>query len=216
MEMSAAVYTAFLALVGVGRLIELRISRRNQQRLIERGAVRVADPNFRWMVALHTGILVSAALEVWLLDRPFIPALAAVMALLFLLANAVRWRVIATLADHWNVQVVSSTRLGVVSSGPYRWVRHPNYSAVFVEMMALPLIHTAWITAVVGGIAHWFVLRMRLRVEDGALLADPAYRAAMGGKPRFVPNFLVREKAGAAEQFAEKVSFSHRNGEDNV
>ncbi len=191
--MSAAVYTLFLALVGAGRLIELRISRRNQQRLLERGAVRVADPNFRWMVALHTGILVFAALEVWLLHRPFIPALAAGMGLLFLLANAVRWWVIATLADHWNVQVVSSTSLGVISNGPFRRVRHPNYAAVFVEMIALPLIHTAWITALAGGIAHFFVLRARLRVEDGALLADPAYRASMGAKPRFFPNFFARE-----------------------
>jgi methyltransferase len=198
MEMSAAIYTAFLALVGVGRLIELRISRRNQQRLLERGAERVVDPNFRWMVALHTGILVCAALEVWLLRRPFIPALAACMAVLFLAANAVRWWVIATLAGHWNVQVVSSTRLGVISSGPYRWVRHPNYAAVFVEMIALPMIYTAWVTALAGAIGHLFVLRARLRVEDGALLADSAYRAAMGAKPRFLPRFFEAEKRGAA------------------
>jgi methyltransferase len=200
MEVSSAIYTAFLVLVGAGRLIELRISRRNQQRLLERGAKRVADPNFRWMVALHTGILISAALEVWLLRRPLIPPLAASMAVVFVLANAVRWWVIATLAGHWNVEVVSSTRLGVISSGPYRWVRHPNYAAVFVEMIALPLIHTAWITALVGGIAHLFVLRARLRIEDGALLADPAYRAAMGTKPRFFPDFFVtRSGEGAAK-----------------
>jgi len=189
--MSPVLYTVFLALVGVGRLIELRISRRNQQELIERGAQRVLDPNFRWMVALHTGILVCAALEVWLLHRPLIPALAASMAVLFLAANAVRWWVIATLAGHWNVEVVASTRLGVISSGPYRWVRHPNYAAVFVEMIALPMIYTAWLTAVAGAIAHFFVLRARLRVEDGALLADPAYRNAMGAKPKFFPHLFV-------------------------
>ena len=189
--MNPAIYTAFLMLVGVGRLIELRISRRNQQRLLERGAERVADPNFRWMVALHAGILVFAVLEVWLLHRPFIPALAASMAVVFVLANAMRWWVIATLAGHWNVEVVSSTRLGVISSGPYRWVRHPNYAAVFVEMIALPMIYTAWLTALAGAIGHLFVLRARLRVEDGALMADPDYRAAMGGKPRFLPDFFV-------------------------
>lgn len=190
MGVSAILYTAFLAAVGLGRLVELRISRRNQQRLIARGAAPVPDLGFRWMVALHAGILVFAGLEVWFLRRPFLPELAATMAALFLLSNAVRWWVIVTLADHWNVQVMASTGLGVVSSGPFRWVRHPNYAAVFVEMIALPLIHTAWLTALAGAIAHVSVLRRRLNVEDRVLLADPAYRTAMGWKPRFIPNFF--------------------------
>jgi methyltransferase len=82
---------------------------------------------------------------------------------------------------------VESWRLGVISGGPYRWVRHPNYAAVFVEMLALPLIHTAWLTSLLGGAAHLWVLRRRIALEEQMLLADPAYRAAMGAKPRFVP-----------------------------
>ena len=190
MGVSAILYTAFLAAVGLGRLVELRISRRNRQSMMALGAAPVPDPNFRWMVALHAGILVFAGLEVWFLRRPFLPTLAATMAALFLLSNAVRWWVIVTLAGHWNVQVMASTGLGVVSSGPFRWVRHPNYAAVFVEMIALPLIHTAWLTALAGAIAHIFVLHGRLKLEDRVLLADPAYRTAMGWKPRFIPNFF--------------------------
>ncbi len=73
---------------------------------------------------------------------------------IFLAANVVRWWVIRTLGNHWNVQVMDSTSLGVISSGPFRYVRHPNYAAVFAEMLSLPLIHTAWITAIVGSLAH--------------------------------------------------------------
>jgi methyltransferase len=95
--------------------------------------------------------------------------------------------VIRTLGNHWNVQVMDSTSLGVISSGPFRYVRHPNYAAVFSEMLALPLIHTAWITALVGSLAHIAVLSMRLSTEERVLLANPEYQATMAGKPRFIP-----------------------------
>jgi methyltransferase len=108
----------------------------------------------------------------------------------FLAANAVRWWVIRSLGAHWNVQVVDSARLGVVTSGPFRYVRHPNYAAVFAEMLALPLIHTAWITATAGAIAHIGVLAQRLSTEERVLFANPDYRAAMTGKPRFLPGLF--------------------------
>ena len=94
---------------------------------------------------------------------------------------------IQTLGPHWNVGVMDSTRQGVVDTGPYRWVRHPNYTAVFVELLALPLVHTAWITAALGGVAHLFVLRARVAAEDRVLLANADYAARMGRKPRFFP-----------------------------
>src|SRR5256886_15815543 len=90
----------------------------------------------------------------------------------FLAANAVRWWVIRTLGDHWNVQVMDSTRLGVVTSGPFRFVRHPNYAAVFAEMLALPLIHTAWITAVAGSLAPPGALAARVFPPEGGLFAS--------------------------------------------
>jgi methyltransferase len=190
--MSATVYTLLLAAVGLGRLVEMGISRRRQRAMAARGAAKVAEPGFGWMVLLHGGVLVGAALEVWLLERPFIPALGIPMIALFTLANLLRWWVIRTMAEHWNVQVMDSLALGVVASGPFRWIRHPNYLAVFVELLALPLIHTAWLTALLGGLAHVWVLRQRIALEEVVLLANPAYRAAMGHKPRFVP-FLDRD-----------------------
>ena len=113
------------------------------------------------------------------------------MFLVFLAANAVRWWVIRTLGEHWNVQVMDSTRLGVVTSGPFRYVRHPNYAAVFAEMLALPLIHTAWITAMAGSLRTSAVLAQRLSTEERVLFANPDYRAAMTGKPRFLAGTLL-------------------------
>jgi methyltransferase len=142
------------------------------------------------MVLLHTAVLIGSAVEVVLLHRPFLPVLGTIMLSIFLAANVVRWWVIRTLGEHWNVQIVDSTRLGVVTSGPFRFVRHPNYAAVFAEMIALPLIHTAWLTAMVGTVAHAIVLKMRLSTEERVLFANPDYRAAMSGKPRFLPGLF--------------------------
>jgi methyltransferase len=189
MAMTAA-YLALLALVGTERLVELRISRRNQQNLEKQGVRKVAEPHFRWLVFLHAAVLACAAAEVLSLHRPLIPSLAIAMAALFVFSNALRWWVIRTLAGHWNVEIMASSRIGVVTSGPYRWVRHPNYVGVVMEVFALPMIHTAWITALAGTLAYLELLRRRLRLEDGVLMADPAYRSAMGAKPRFLPKFF--------------------------
>jgi methyltransferase len=193
-------YLALLGLVGIGRLVELGISRRNQRQLEKRGVRKVAEPHFRWMVLLHGGVLIAAAVEVVVLHRPLIPALAIPMAVLFVLANLLRWWVIRTLAGHWNVQVMASSDVGVVTSGPYKWVRHPNYVAVVIELFALPMIHTAWITALIGTMANLEVLRRRLAVEDGILLANPVYRASMGLKPRFLPRLFRRDTVTPGRQ----------------
>ena len=189
-DRTTAAFLGLLLAVALLRLVELRISKRHQKEMAARGAAKIDEPKFRWMVLLHTAVLLGAALEVVVLRRPFILWLAAPMFSLFLAANAVRWWVIRSLGEHWNVQVVDSTRLGVVTSGPFRYVRHPNYAAVFAEMLALPLILTAWITAAAGAFAHIGVLAQRLSTEERVLFANPDYRAAMTGKPRFLPGLF--------------------------
>jgi methyltransferase len=189
-SLSEMLFLALLLAVAAMRIFELRISRKHQRDMTARGACKVKDPNFRWMAMFHALVLIAAAAEVLFLHRPFIPALAFPMIALFIFANIVRWWVIRTLGEHWNVQVMDSTRLGVITTGPFRYVRHPNYAAVFVEMIALPLIHTAWITALAGAIAHAIVLTLRLSTEERVLFADPDYAAAMSSKPRFLPGLF--------------------------
>ena len=190
MGLSVYLYLALLAAVAVVRLVELRISRRHQERMLAKGAVPVPEPHFKWIVAVHTGVLVGAAAEVILLKRPFLPLLAVPMLVLFLASNLMRFWVVRTLGDLWSVQVMDSTQLGVVTTGPFRFVRHPNYTGVILELISLPLIHTAWITAVVISLAYSFALSRRIRAEESVLMANPEYRAAMGRKPRFLPGLI--------------------------
>lgn len=190
MGLSVYLYLVLLATVGVLRLVELRISRKHQERMLTQGAIRVREPHFKWIVAVHTGVLVGAALEVALLHRPFLPLLAAPMFALFLASNLMRFWAVRALGELWSVEVMDSTRIRVVSDGPFRFVRHPNYTGVILEMISLPLIHTAWITALATSAAYSVTLSMRIRAEENVLMANPEYRAAMGHKPRFLPGLF--------------------------
>jgi methyltransferase len=121
------------------------------------------------MVALHTGLLVGCAVEVVALDRPFLPWLGWPMLALVVASQALRWWCIRTLGVRWNTRVIVVPGLPLVTGGPYRWLRHPNYVAVVVEGIALPLVHTAWITAVLFTALNIPLLAVRLRCEEAAL-----------------------------------------------
>lgn len=187
---STLAFLGLLVMVGVGRILEMRLSRRHQRTLAARGFVREREPGFGAMVAVHAGVLFGAGLEVLLAPRSIHIALTAAATVAFVLANALRWWVIHAMADQWNVQVVNALPLGVVTTGPFRWVRHPNYVAVFVELLALPLIHAAYLTAALGAMAHVVILARRITLEERVLFSDANYRSTMGGKPRFVPALL--------------------------
>jgi len=187
MGLSTWLYLLLVASVAAVRLVELSVSRRRQRALALRGVTAVRERSFRWMVLVHAGVLLCSPLEVIVLRRPLIPLLAITSGVLLLLATALRWWVIGSLAAHWSVHVMDSLELGVVTTGPYRWLRHPNYLAVFVELEAVPLLHSAWLTALLGGLAHAWVLRHRIQTEELVLMRSAEYRASMGPKPRLVP-----------------------------
>jgi methyltransferase len=161
-------------LVGVERLAELAVSKRNAAWSFARGGVETGRGHFPAMVALHTGLLAGCIAEVVLADRPFIPWLGWPMLVLALGSQALRWWCIATLGPRWNTRVLVVPGLAPVRRGPYRLFRHPNYVAVVVEGFALPLVHTAWVTALVFTALNVPLLRVRLRVENAALATLPA------------------------------------------
>lgn len=185
-------YICLLVLVGIERLGEVAISRHNQSKMRAQGVQKIREPHYPWLVLFHAVILVAAGAEVLFLHRPLISALAISMLALFILSNVIRYWVIFLLAGLWNIQIMDSGRIGIVTSGPYRWVRHPNYVGVVLEIFSLPMIHTAWITAIVGTLGYFEILRRRVNIEDSVLMANPAYREAMGDKPRFLPRLFSR------------------------
>ena len=180
-------YLAFLALVGAERLFELRLSHRNAARALAQGGIEVGQSHFGWMRALHGAFLASCALEVLLLQRSFDARLALPMLALALAAQGLRYWAIATLGPRWNVRVIVVPGLPVVTSGPYRWLRHPNYAAVVIELVAIPLLHGAWLTALGFSALNAWLLRVRIREEERALAEHCELEARLGDRPRLVP-----------------------------
>ncbi|HSS52448.1 MAG TPA: isoprenylcysteine carboxylmethyltransferase family protein [Thermoanaerobaculia bacterium] len=180
-------YTLLVALVALGRLVELRIASRNRRRLLARGGVEVAPGHYPWMVGLHTALIVSCPLEVWLLGRPFVPLLAGTMLFLLIVAAALRWWVISTLDGRWTTRIVVLPGVPPVTGGPYRFLRHPNYLAVILEIFSLPMIHTAWLTALVFSLADALLLRVRIRAEEAGLSRVSGYEDAFADRPRLIP-----------------------------
>ena len=154
----------------VERVGELVVSARNARWAFARGGVESGRGHFGAMVALHTALLVAPVVEVVVADRPFLPwlgwtALAAVVA-----AQGLRWWCIATLGRRWNTRVIVVPGLPLVARGPYRVLRHPNYLAVVLEGVALPLVHTAWVTALAFTVLNAvLLLGFRIPAEERAL-----------------------------------------------
>lgn len=184
---SRALFLLLVVAVALERLLELWITRRNARRLTARGGFAVGDSHFPAMVALHTGLLVAAPAEVYLLGRPFLAWLGWPALGLVVLTMALRYWAITTLGDRWTTRVFVVPGEGPVEGGPYRFTRHPNYLAVVVEVAALPLVHTAWLTALVGSVLNALVLRTRIRVEERALEEAAPYFERLGGHPRWLP-----------------------------
>jgi len=169
-------FTGLVALVALERLFEMWIAGRNRRRLLAGGGLEVGQTHYPWMVLLHSTFLVSAVLEVWSLERPLIPLLAMCMVVLVAASMAVRYWVIATLGRRWTTRIVLLPGAPRITTGPFRFFRHPNYLAVVVEIAALPLVHTAWLTSLVYSLLNAALLRTRIRAEDEAL--DEATRVA--------------------------------------
>ena len=169
--MTQALFTVLIGAVALERVAELVVARRNAQWAFARGGREVGFGHYPVMVVLHTALLVGALAEVWLADRPFVPALGWTMLALALGSQVLRWWCIATLGPRWNTRVIVVPGMPRVSSGPYRRRGHPNYVAVVVEGFALPLVHSAWTTALVFTVANAALLTVRIRTENRALVA---------------------------------------------
>ncbi len=180
-------YFGLLAVIAVERLIELRLSRRNVAQALDRGGLEFGRRHFPWMILLHSLFLPACALEVWGLGRPFVPALGLPMFAVVLSAQALRYAAILTLGRRWNVRVVVIPGEPAVTAGPYRFLRHPNYLAVVLEGFAIPLVHTAWLTALLFTALNAVLLSVRIRCEEAALAEYSDYEGRLAGRRRFVP-----------------------------
>lgn len=157
-----------VALVTVQRLVELVLARRNERRTRARGAVERGQRHYLLIVALHTLWLVSTLVE-GLLRGPELPAFWPLPLALFLLVQPLRYWAIVSLGERWNTKILVLPGEKPVRRGPYKYLDHPNYVVVVVEILTFPLIFGAWITALVFTVLNAAILFVRIREEHRAL-----------------------------------------------
>ncbi len=185
--MSAGAPLVFaVALVALQRLLELGLSRRNERILRARSAVERGQGHYPLIVALHTLWLLSTLVEGTLRGDPDLPALWPLPLALFLLVQPLRYWAILSLGENWNTRILVVPGAKLVRRGPYRYLRHPNYVAVVVEILTFPLIFGAWITALVFSVLNAILLSARIRDENRALaeLAVSGQRSAISKNGR--------------------------------
>ena len=166
--MNGAVLVLAVALVGVQRLVELVLARRNERRARARGAVERGRSHYLFIVALHSLWLLATLIE-GLLRGPELPALWPIPLALFLLVQPLRYWALVSLGERWNTKILVVPGARPIRRGPYKYLSHPNYVVVVVEILTFPLIFGAWVTALVFTVLNAAVLWVRVREENRAL-----------------------------------------------
>jgi methyltransferase len=185
-------YAAVLLAFSLQRGLELLYSAKNERGIRRRqpAAPQAAGSIFKWIAAVNAGLFTLPAIERWVRRRPAPPLVAAFGWVAALSGVALRLSVLLSLRSAWNVHAVVPDNLRVVDRGPYRFIRHPNYLALGLEFLGLPLVGGAYLSALGLGIANAALLRQRIAEEDALLMAIPAYRQRMGEKPAFLPRLV--------------------------
>jgi methyltransferase len=156
---------AILVLVALQRLGELALAKRNTRALLARGAVEIGASHYPLIVILHTAWLLSV---LWFLPYPAIiswPLLG-----VFVILQGLRLWVLMTLGPYWTTRIISLPGAPLVTGGPYRYVRHPNYLVVAGEIAVLPLVFGETLVAVVFSLANAGLLAWRIRQEETGLM----------------------------------------------
>lgn len=180
-----AAFSIALLATGAMRLAELWVSRR---RMAARPDAVVAEPAlFPAMAALHAGLVALPIAEVAVFERPFVVPIGGGALLVLAAATALRVWTLSTIGSSWNVRIVRPPEGGIARTGPYRFIRHPNYLCVILELAALPMLHTAWMSALLLGAWNAAVLAVRIRSEEAELMKIEAWREAFRDRARLIP-----------------------------
>jgi len=203
-------YYLFILAIGVERLAELVVARRNAKWSIAHGGKEFGRDHYPAMVSMHALLLVSCIVEVWDLGRPFIPWLGWPMVAVVAVSTIVRWRCVTVLGKHWNPRLIVIPGAPLVQHGLYRWVRHPNYTAVAAEVAALPDDSFDLVVSLTPEAQHRAVEIARSHAVELAYwpIHDPTL--VMGSREAVLEAYREARDALAArirERFGKPVSF---------
>ncbi|MGG0644901.1 isoprenylcysteine carboxylmethyltransferase family protein [Sporosarcina gallistercoris] len=164
-----------ISLVILQRLTELVIAKNNEKRMKAQGAYEVGGRHYPAIVLLHTAFFVSFLLEV-AIRQPALSPIWIVLLTIFLLTQVLRVWCLASLGRYWNTKIIILPGADVVMKGPYKFIRHPNYLIVATEILVLPMIFGAYITAIIFTLLNAWMMSVRIPQEEQALKEATNYK----------------------------------------
>ncbi len=204
MVISLGAYLTILAALAAERMFHLALAARNARRALASGAVEHGQSHYPAMAAFHALFLLSAAAEAIVLQRPFPGTLGWTALGGALGAQALRYWSVASLGSRWNTRIIVFPGMPPVKRGPYRFMRHPNYLAVIVEIACVPMIRGCWMTAVVFSIGNAVLLRVRIRAEEAAM--GPRYASEFADRLRLIPKPPLRPPRLESDRAAQRTT----------
>lgn len=188
-----AIFIGIVAVIFLQRLFELRLSQRNDARIIAQGGRdHTSGIISNTMKLLQLSWFASMIAEVFWLDRSFMPTLAAFALSATVAGQYLRYLSMRALEWRWTIRIMTLPGVPVIDQGIYRYLRHPNYLGVIIETPAVPLIHGAYLTAILYTVANTFFFYMKIRAEEQALSEDNNYVSVFEGRPRFIPQEFMK------------------------
>ena len=181
-------YLALVGIIACQRLLELRRSRNHEAALRARGGLEMAPNQFVPMRLLHLFWLCGCVAEAYWIEEPPPVTIALPAAALLLVGQILRFAAMSALRERWTVRIIALPGVPPVRRGIYRYMRHPNYLGVILEIAALPMIFGCWITVLAGSAANGLILWIRIRAEEAALEAVSDYEESFGPTRRFFPS----------------------------
>ncbi|RDU36405.1 hypothetical protein DRW41_12785 [Neobacillus piezotolerans] len=186
-----SLFIAFIGFVIIQRLVELMVARNNEKRMKQEGALEFGQAHYPWMVMMHAAFFLAFVLEVWIFKKGLSP-IWPLFLLLFILAQAGRIWALSSLGKYWNTKIIVLPGAAIVKRGPYKFIRHPNYAIVTLELLVIPLLFQAYITAALFAVLNAIMLSVRIPAEEEALRNLSEYGKIIDGSNRFVPQMLKK------------------------
>lgn len=175
--MSEVLGWSFILFVLAQRVLELLLANLHEKKLKNLGAVEIDNSGYRFIVGMHAAFFVSIILEKTEFHRP-LSSFWMILLCIFFAAQTLRYWAIRSLGIYWNTKILVAPSHQALRKGPYKFLRHPNYIAVIIEIAVIPLILSCYITSVVFTIVNAFVIARRIRIEVVSLAVQAVKKEA--------------------------------------
>lgn len=174
MAIETIIFFSIVGFVILQRIVELFVARSNERWIRGQGGYEVGANHYPYMVGIHIGFFISLIIEFIVFDRIFF-SLSYYLFIIFVILQLMRVWVIASLGRFWNTKILVLPGANVVKKGPFRFLRHPNYIVVSLEILVIPLMFGAYFTALLFSLLNLIILTVRIPVEEAALREETNY-----------------------------------------